>query len=85
MRLRPLREEGTDEEAADSRQVLEDRKAIERAKGVSMPKASLGENDAFSRLSKLASDKNGKLVEIAHMILTAEEAFGAGTTGESQK
>ena len=34
-------------------------------------------DDAFRRLQKLASDKNRKLIEIAHMILTAEEAFGS--------
>jgi response regulator NasT len=68
-------------EAADLKQALEDRKVIERAKGVLMKKANLGENDAFRRLQKLASDKNRKLIEIAHMILTAEEAFGAGGTG----
>jgi response regulator NasT len=64
-------------EATDLKQALEDRKVIERAKGVLMKKANLPENDAFRRLQKLASDKNKKLVEIAQMILTAEEAFGA--------
>jgi response regulator NasT len=63
-------------EAADLRQALEDRKVIERAKGVLMTKANLGEQEAFRRLQKLASDKNKKLVEIARIILTAEEAYG---------
>jgi response regulator NasT len=62
-------------EAADLRQALEDRKVIERAKGILMRKASLDEQEAFRRLQKLASDKNRKMVEIAQMILTAEEAF----------
>ncbi len=64
------------QEATDLKQALEDRKIIERAKGVLMKKASLDEHDAFRRLQKLASDKNKKLVEIAHIILTAEEAYG---------
>ena len=64
-------------EAADLKQALEDRKAIEKAKGLLMKKAGLDENDAFRRLQRLASDKNRKLVEIARMILTAEEAYGA--------
>ena len=63
-------------EAADLRQALEDRKTIEKAKGILMKKAGLDEHDAFRRLQKLASDKNQKLVEIARMILTAEEAYG---------
>jgi two-component system, response regulator PdtaR len=63
-------------ESADLKQALEDRKAIEKAKGLLMKKAGLDEADAFRRLQKLASDRNKKLVEIAQMILTAEEAFG---------
>jgi len=62
-------------EAASLRQALEDRKIIERAKGILMKKTNLDENDAFRRLQRLASDKNKKLVEIAHIVLTAEEAF----------
>jgi AmiR/NasT family two-component response regulator len=63
------------QEAADLRQALEDRKTIEKAKGILMKKAGLDEHDAFRRLQRLASDKNKKLVEIAQMILTAEEAL----------
>jgi response regulator NasT len=63
------------QEASDLRQALEDRKIIERAKGILMKKARLDEQDAFRRLQKLASDKNLKLVEIARIILTAEEAL----------
>ena len=63
------------QEAADLRQALADRKVIERAKGILMKKGKLDEPEAFRRLQKLASDKNQKLVEIASMIVTAEEAF----------
>lgn len=62
-------------EAADLRQALENRKVIERAKGILMERSGLGEADAFRRLQKLASDKNRKLVEMAEWILTADEAF----------
>lgn len=62
-------------EATDLRQALDDRKIIERAKGILMRKTGLDEAEAFRRLQKLASDRNRKLVEVAHMILTAEEAF----------
>ena len=64
-------------EAADLRQALEDRKLIERAKGLLMKKAGLDEASAFRRLQKLASDKNLKLVEVARILLTAEEAYTA--------
>lgn len=62
-------------EAADLRQALADRKIIERAKGVLMKRANLDEQDAFRRLQKLASEKNRKLVDIASMIVTADEAL----------
>jgi response regulator NasT len=62
-------------EAADLKQALEDRKLIERAKGLMMKKASLDEAEAFRRLQRLSSEQNRKLVEIARMLLTAEEAF----------
>ncbi len=62
-------------EAANLRQALEDRKVIERAKGLMMKKAALDEMNAFRRLQKLASEKNLKLVELARMIVTADEAF----------
>jgi len=63
------------QETTDLRQALEDRKVIERAKGILMKKAGLDEHDAFRRLQKIASENNRKLVEIARMILTAEEAL----------
>jgi response regulator NasT len=63
------------QEATDLRQALEDRKLIERAKGLLMKKAGLDEASAFRRLQKLASDKNLKLVEVARILLTAEEAY----------
>jgi response regulator NasT len=68
-------------ETTDLKQALEDRKVIEKAKGILMKKTGLDENDAFRRLQKLSSDKNRKLIDIAQMILTAEEAYGGGTPG----
>jgi two-component system, response regulator PdtaR len=62
-------------EAGELRQALEDRKLIERAKGVLMKKAALDEPEAFRRLQKLARDNNQKLVEVAQMIIRAEAAF----------
>jgi hypothetical protein len=51
------------------------RKVIERAKGILMKRAGLVEANAFRRLQKLASDKNVKLVRLAEMIGTAQEAM----------
>jgi response regulator NasT len=62
-------------ETADLRQALDDRKVIEQAKRVLMESARLDEPAAFRRLQKLASEKNRKLIDIAHMVLTASEAM----------
>jgi two-component system, response regulator PdtaR len=62
-------------EAGELRGALDDRKVIERAKGILMKKAGLDEPAAFHRLQKLARDQNQKVVEVARMILRAEEAF----------
>jgi two-component system, response regulator PdtaR len=63
------------QEAGALRQALEDRKLIERAKGVLMKRAGLDEEEAFLRLQKLARDFGQKMVEVARMILRAEPAF----------
>lgn len=62
-------------EADNLRQALADRKVIERAKGIIMKRAQLDEQEAFRRLQKLASEKNKKLIDLATMIVTAEEAL----------
>ncbi|WP_339688013.1 ANTAR domain-containing response regulator [Gimesia maris] len=64
------------QEADDLRQTLEDRKLIERAKGILMKLAGIDEPDAFKRLQLLSSQKNQKMAEIAQSIITANEAFG---------
>ncbi len=62
-------------EATDLRQALQDRKVIERAKGIIMKRTGQDEATAFHSLQKLARDKNRKLAQIAEAIVTAEEAF----------
>jgi response regulator NasT len=62
-------------EASDMRQALEDRKIIERAKGVMMKELGLSEPEAFRRLQKTASAKNLKLIEVARLALTTAKAM----------
>ncbi|MCA9014811.1 MAG: response regulator [Planctomycetaceae bacterium] len=62
-------------QATNLQQALEDRKIIERAKGILMNRAELCEQDAFRRLQFLSSQKNLKLVEIARSIVEAEDVF----------
>lgn len=63
------------QEAADLRQALDDRKLIERAKGILMKRGPMDEPAAFQRLQKMASERSIKLVEIARMILVTEQAL----------
>jgi response regulator NasT len=58
-------------DAHELRQSLEDRKTIEKAKGLLMKFASLGEEEAFRQMQKMACDKNLKLIEVARKILEA--------------
>ncbi|MDA0834078.1 MAG: response regulator [Planctomycetota bacterium] len=67
--------EALHKQTVDLRQALEDRKLIEKAKGILMSRTQMVEGDAFRRLQQLSNEKNVKMVEIARMIVTAEEAF----------
>jgi response regulator NasT len=62
-------------EVASLRQALEDRKLIERAKGIVMRRLGVEEGEAYRRLRQLASTRNRKLPEIAQTVLQAEELF----------
>jgi response regulator NasT len=56
-------------------QALQDRKIIERAKGLLMQQAQLDEAAAFKRLQKLARDQRKKMAEVAQMIVTTFDAI----------
>jgi two-component system, response regulator PdtaR len=62
-------------EASDLRHALEDRKIIERAKGILMTEMGLSEPEAFRRLQKTASAKNLKLIEVAQLAITTAKAL----------
>jgi response regulator NasT len=65
------------QETADLRQALEDRKVIERAKGILMKRGQLDEPEAFRRLQRLASEQSRKLIDVARMFVVVEEASKA--------
>jgi response regulator NasT len=62
-------------EASDLRQALDDRKVLERAKGILMKRGGLDEADAFRRLRDLSMAQNRKMIDIARMIIMTEDAF----------
>jgi response regulator NasT len=58
-----------------AKDALEERKVIDRAKGVLMKAKGLGEEQAYALLRKTAMNENKKIVEIAQSVLTAAELF----------
>lgn len=59
------------------REALEQRKLIERAKGVFMKETGMDEATAYRRMQMIARQRNMKLVDLAHAILTAEGIWNA--------
>jgi len=62
-------------EAQDLRRALEDRKLIERSKGIVMRRLCVDEQESFQRMKRFASNNNRKLADVAQTILDAEEIF----------
>lgn len=60
-------------EAGDLRQALEDRKLIERAKGILMRRLGIDEEAAFARLRSGAMEGSKKLVDVARTLIQAEK------------
>ncbi len=69
------RDEALRAEVAGLRRQLEDRKLVERAKGIVTRRLGVDEAEAFRRLRKLASDRNRKLVEVARRVVECDEVF----------
>lgn len=55
---------------------LADRKLIERAKGILMKSAKLGEEEAYRALRKQAMERNLQLVEVARQVIAVSELLG---------
>jgi response regulator NasT len=58
-----------------AKSALEDRKAIDRAKGILMKMKKLTEEEAYALLRKTAMDENRKIAEVAQSVITAAEMF----------
>jgi response regulator NasT len=54
---------------------LEERKTIERAKGILMKAKQLSEEDAYKMMRGVAMRENKKIIEIARSVITAAEMF----------
>ena len=58
-----------------ARSALEDRKAIDRAKGILMKMKNLTEEEAYALLRKTAMNENRKIAEVAQSVIIAAEMF----------
>lgn len=59
------------QECKKTRKALDDRKYIERAKGILMESRKLSENEAYSWLRRQAMDKEQTMAEVARVLLKA--------------
>lgn len=66
-----------EDELERTRAKLEERKVIERAKGIVMEQQGVSEPDAYQAMRKLAMRKNKKLSEIAESVIAAAEILHA--------
>lgn len=64
------------QELAEVRSELEDRKLVDRAKGILMKTRGIGEAEAYALLRTTAMNQNRKLVEIAQSLITAADLLG---------
>ena len=69
-------EQGLRRELADAKTELQDRKVIDRAKGLLMQRQVLTEEAAFAKLRKAAMDKGLRLGEVAQRMLDAADLLG---------
>ena len=58
-----------------AKSALEERKVIDRAKGILMKAKNLTEEQAYALLRKTAMNENKKIAEVAHAVITAAELF----------
>lgn len=63
-------------ELEQARLELEDRKVIDRAKGILMATRGLSEADAYALLRSTAMNKNRRIIEIAQSLITAADLLG---------
>jgi len=60
-------------ELSAAKQALEDRKTIDRAKGILMRQRTMSEDDAYQLLRKTAMSQNRKVIDVAHALVTAAD------------
>ena len=59
----------------NTKQALEDRKVIDKAKGILMRQKNMSEDDAYRTLRKIAMDKNIKIGEVAEQLVLVADVL----------
>jgi response regulator NasT len=62
-------------ELEQTKSALEERKVIDRAKGILMKAKKLSEEQAYALLRKTAMNENRKIADVAQSVITAAELF----------
>ena len=60
-------------ELSAAKQALEDRKTIDRAKGILMRQRGMPEDEAYKLLRTTAMSQNRKVIDVAHALVTAAD------------
>lgn len=64
------------DELAQTKITLEERKIIDRAKGLLMQRQGMDEEGAYQALRKIAMDRNQKMAEVARNVISVMELLG---------
>ena len=64
------------EALAEAKRKLEERKIVERAKGILMKSGGLAENEAYETLRRMAMDRGKRIGEIAQQLIDIAGALG---------
>jgi len=72
-------------ETIDLQQALDDRKIVERAKGLIMRRQAVDEPTAFRHLQQMARNHRLKMVEVAKSIILAHEALHSSEPASSPR
>jgi len=66
------------EELHKTRRALEERKVIDRAKGILMRRRGIAESEAHALLRRTAMNENRRIAEVAQSVVTAEDLLSGG-------
>ena len=72
-RARFEQEQSLRDELSKTKSQLEERKTIERAKGIIMKSRNMSENEAYKALRKLAMNRNQRLIDVASDVISVSE------------